>query len=104
MLVRSGLNYIAFQQLVHVFAGLSDHGHWCQDRYRLVRLQHDPQNGSAAGGFHGDYGFVSLYVEKRFAVLNGISDLLMPLGNGALVLGVAQLGHDNNFSHDVFLL
>ena len=100
MLVCSGDHHIAAKDLIRVLPCLANHSHRRQNGDGLVRLQSDFQHDTAAGGLHGNNSLIGLDIEKGFSVFDGISHLFMPLNDGTLVLGVAQLGHDNDFCHN----
>ena len=100
MLVCSGDHHIAAKDLIRVFLCLTNHSHRRQYGNGLVQLQSNFQHDAAASGLHGNNSLIGLDIKKGFSVFDGISHIFVPLNNGALVLGVAQLGHDNDFCHN----
>ena len=97
--VRHHGGHMAGQDGVGVLAGLAHHGHRSKHRHGIAGFQGDLQQSTGAACFHGDHRLVGVHVKEGVADGDRIPHLLVPLRDSALILGVAQLGHDHYFCH-----
>ena len=96
--------YSGGSSLPHLFAGLADVGQQSLHRYILALLGHDLQQDAVllAGDLIGE--LISGDLHHHVPGLYSVSLVLDPLGDGSLLHGQAQLGHQYFISHLTRLL